>query len=191
MIWGFQKERFIEKLKNMALIKSVVRKMFVVSGVAVFLLIGGCSISYTFSGASIPEAAKTFSVSYFSNQADFVNPTLSQQFTENLKDYFSRQTRLDQVAKNGDMQFEGEIVDYFIRPLAITQDASAAETRLSITVNVRFFNGIDPEKDFEAKFSAYQDFESTVSLQDVQAGLVEDIINQISEDIFNKAFTDW
>ncbi len=151
----------------------------------------GCSINYTFSGASIPEQAKTYSVGFFLNQATFVNPNLSQTFTEYLKEFIARQTRLQQVDRNGDMQFEGEITQYNIRPMAITQDATAAQTRLTIAINVRFFNGIYPDKDFETEFSGFADFPSTESLQAVEDELINEIINQISQEIFNKAFTDW
>lgn len=168
--------------------RSVTRLLFLAGVVSLF---AGCSINYTFSGASIPEQAKTFSVGFFMNQATFVNPNLSQTFTEYLKEFIARQTRLQQVDREGDMQFEGEITDYNIRPMAITQDATAAQTRLTIAINVRFYNGIYPEKDFENVFSAYADFPSTESLQSVEEELINQIIRQISEDIFNKAFTDW
>lgn len=159
--------------------------------VSVLSLYSGCSINYTMSGASIPEQAKTYSVGFFLNQATFVNPNLSQTFTEYLKEFIARQTRLQQVDRNGDMQFEGEITQYNIRPMAITQDATAAQTRLTIAINIRFFNGIYPEKDFETEFSGFADFPSTESLQAIEEELVNDIINQISQELFNKAFTDW
>lgn len=155
------------------------------------LVYTGCSINYTLSGASIPEEATTFSVEFFPNQATFVNPNLSQTFTEYLKEFTARQTRLEQVDRGGDMQFGGEITRYNIRPMAITQDATAAETRLTIAINVRFTNGVYPDKDFENEFSGYADFPSDVSIQSVEDELINDIIRQISEDIFNKAFTDW
>lgn len=160
--------------------------------VAILLVVYvSCKISYRFTGASIPETAKTFSVAYFPNQAEFVNPNLSQDFTEYLKDFFQRQTRLQLVEQNGDFQFEGEIVEYRIVPQAISGDASAAMTRLTVGVNVRCYNLADPDKDFEQKFSAFAEFESTLSLDEATPTLLEEIQLQIAEDLFNKAFTDW
>lgn len=159
--------------------------------VTALVMYTGCSINYTMSGASIPEQAKTFSVDFFPNQATYVNPNLSQTFTEYLKEFIARQTRLELIKRGGDMQFSGEIIRYNIRPMAITQDATAAETRLTIVITVRFANGIYPDKDFENDFSAYADFPSDASLESVETQLIDDIIKQISEDIFNKAFTDW
>ncbi len=162
--------------------------------IAVFVLLTAftaCSIRYTTSGASIPDQAKTLSVGFFPNQAEYVNPNLSQDLTEYLKDFFMRQTRLNLVEQNGDFEFEGEIVEYRITPQAITSDASAAMTRLTVGINVRCYNKIYPEKDFEQKFTAFSEFESTQTIDDALPTLMEEILLQISEDIFNKAFTDW
>ncbi len=164
---------------------------FAVLSAVIVTIFQACSINYTLSGASIPENAKTFSVNYFPNQAAYVNPNLSQTFTEYAKQFFARQTRLELVERNGDFLFEGEIVDYNVTPMAITGDATAAETRLTIKINVRFYNRLDPEQDFEEVFSAYEDFEASQSIINVQDELVDLIIQQISENVFNKAFSDW
>ena len=156
---------------------------------AVFVMTG-CGI-YSFTGASIPAEAKTVSVQHFPNNANLVNPLLSDMITNTLRDYFMNQTSLEGVADNGDLAIEGEIVDYKTAPTAITGDQVAALNRLTITVNVRFYNRNDESKNFEQKFSQYEDYPSTTDLNTVQNELVETISNKLCEDIFNKAVVNW
>lgn len=149
-----------------------------------------CGI-YSFSGASIPAEAKTVSVQYFPNQAQLINPTLSNNFTTALRDAITNQTSLDMVDSNGDMAFEGEIVDYRTSPVAITAGQTAALNRLTITVNVRFVNLFDETKNFETRFSNYIDYPSDQELNSVQESLTASIIEALVEDVFNKAFVNW
>ena len=154
------------------------------------LVLTGCGI-YSFTGASIPAEAKTVSVQHFPNNANLVNPMLSDIITNNLRDRFMNQTSLDEVPDNGDLAIEGEIVDYKTSPTAITGDQVAALNRLTITVNVRFYNRFDESKNFEQKFSQYEDYPSTQDLNSVQNELVETICDKLCEDIFNKAVVNW
>ncbi len=154
------------------------------------LVLSGCGI-YSFTGASIPAEAKTVSVHYFPNNANLVNPLLSDQITNTLRDYFMNQTTLTGVDDNGDLAIEGEIVDYKTAPTAITGDQVAALNRLSITVNVRFYNRFDDSKNFEQKFTQYEDYSSNQDLNAVQNELVESICDKLCEDIFNKAVVNW
>jgi len=157
--------------------------------IAVFVLTG-CGI-YSFTGASIPAEAKTVSIQHFPNNANLVNPLLSDILTNNLRDRFMNQTTLDEVPDNGDLAIEGEIIDYKTSPTAITGDQIAALNRLTITVNVRFYNRFDESKNFEQKFSQYDDYPSTEDLNVVQETLVNTICDKLSEDIFNKAVVNW
>ncbi len=157
--------------------------------VAAFLLTG-CGV-YSFTGASIPAEAKTVSVAYFPNNANLVQPMLSSVLTNTLRDYFMNQTSLTEVENNGDLSIEGEITDYVTAPTAITGDQTAALNRLTITVNVRFFNKYDESKNFEQKFSQYEDYSSTLDLNSVQDELMETIVEKLCEDIFNKAVVNW
>ena len=154
------------------------------------LICHGCGV-YSFSGASIPAEAKTVSVQYFPNHAQLVNPTLSNNFTNALRDAMTNQTTLDMVESGGDIAFEGEISDYKTNPVAITSGQTAAMNRLTITVNVRFSNRIDETKDFEQSFSRYEDYPSDQDLNSVQESLTATIIEQLVEDIFNKALVNW
>lgn len=157
--------------------------------VAAFLLTG-CGV-YSFTGASIPAEAKTVSVQYFPNNANLVQPMLSSVLTNTLRDYFMNQTSLAEVENNGDLAIEGEITDYVTAPTAITGDQTAALNRLTVTVNVRFFNKYDESKNFEQKFSQYEDYSSTLDLNSVQDELMETIVGKLCEDIFNKAVVNW
>ena len=167
-----------------------IRAKIVVLVIALALICQGCGI-YSFSGASIPAEAKTVSVQYFPNHAQLVNPTLSNNFTNALRDAMTNQTTLDMVETGGDIAFEGEITDYKTMPVAITSGQTAAMNRLTITVNVRFSNRHDETKDFESSFSKYEDYPSDQDLNSVQESLTGTIIEQLVEDIFNKALVNW
>ena len=154
------------------------------------LFLSSCGI-YSFSGASIPAEAKTISVQYFPNNAQLVNPLLSNTLTNALNDMFVNQTTLQSVAENGDLAFEGEITGYSTSPIAITGNQTAAMNRLTVTVNVRFTNRYDESKNFEQNFSQYQDYPSEQDLNMVQDVLVEQIVEDLCQDIFNKAVVNW
>lgn len=156
--------------------------------IAAFLLTG-CGI-YSFTGASIPAEAKTVSVQHFPNNANLVNPLLSDMITNTLRDYIMNQTTLDGVNDNGDLAIEGEIIDYKTSPTAITGD-QAALNRLTITVNVRFYNRYDESKNFEQKFSQYEDYPSSQDLNSIQDNILDNIVQKLCEDIFNKAVVNW
>ena len=149
----------------------------------------GCGI-YSFSGASIPAEAKTVSVDYYPHHAHLVHPLLSDNLTTALRDAMNSQTTLDLIETGGDLAFEGEITDYRTTPVAITGQ-TAAMNRLTITVKVRFSNRIDDTKDFEQSFSRYEDYPSNQDLMSVQEALTATIVEQLVEDIFNKALVNW
>jgi hypothetical protein len=153
-------------------------------------LFSGCGV-YSFTGASIPPEAKTISVQYFPNKAQLVEPTLSAIFTDALRDQFTRQTNLEMVDRNGDLALEGEIVDYKTTPVAIQGDQTSALNRLTITVNVRFVNVYEPNKDFEKKFTQYLDYASDADYNAVKGELILGITEMLTTDIFNKAVINW
>lgn len=153
-------------------------------------MLNSCGI-YSFTGASIPPSAKTISISYFENNSDFVNPTLSETLTQALRDRFISQTSLNVIPSGGDLQFEGEITGYKISPQAIQSNDVAAQTRLTVTVKVKFTNLIEPANDYETTFSAYDDYPSDQDLVSVQEGLIDKIKVLLIDDIFNKAVVNW
>jgi hypothetical protein len=168
----------------------IVLMALVISSFAILFSFSGCG-AYSFTGASIPAGAKTVSIQFFPNKASLVVPTLSPAFTQALRDKFTRQTNLEMVERNGDMAMEGEIVEYKTTPVAIQGDQTAALNRLTITVNVRFTNRLEPSKDFEQKFSQFREYPSTEDLVAIQNGLIDEIIELLTDDIFNKAVINW
>ena len=146
---------------------------------------------YSFTGASISPDVKTVSVQYFPNHAATIEPTLSQVFTERLKDYFLEQTNLSLETEFGDLNFSGEIVKYEVKPIAIQANEQAAQNRLTIAVKVKFENTKDDSKNFEQKFFRYADYDSGQSLAEVEDVLIEQITNELAEDIFNKTVVNW
>lgn len=155
------------------------------------IVLSSCKVNYTFSGATIPPEAKTVSIAYFPNYASLANPTLSQSFTEALKDVFVSQTKLNLVDQNGDLSFEGSITGYSVAPASIQSNDQAASNRLTITVNVKFINTPDTTKNFETSFSRFADYESSQNFSAAESDLIKTINKQLVDDIFNKALNNW
>lgn len=156
------------------------------------LLIQSCKVNYSFTGASIPPDVKTFSVQTFPNYAPLVQPQLSQNFTEALKDKFQSQTNLQQVSKGGDLSFEGSITGYAVNPISIQSGTDiAAQTRLTISVSVKFVNAKNDKQSFESVFSRFADFPTSKSLATEEDRLIKEINDQLVQDIFNKAVVNW
>lgn len=160
--------------------------------IGLMLWVTACSISYKFNGASIDYTkVKTITIKDFPNQAPLVYPPLSQLFTETLKDMYIRQTRLQLVPSNGDLELEGEITGYELTPTAVKEDAYASQTKLTITVRVRYANRVNPEEDFEQTFSAYREFDSNQMLQTVQEALSTEIVDELADQIYNATVANW
>lgn len=154
-------------------------------------MLSGCTVKYSFSGASIPLEAKTVSVPYFPNNAPMVAPSLSSTLTDALQDKFARQTKLQLVSTGGDLAFEGEITNYTSTPAAITSAETAAMNRLTITVKVKFTNIYEPQNNYNKSFSAFAEYDATSLLQDIQDTLITEICEQLVQDIFNAAVANW
>lgn len=162
--------------------------------VTVFIMLStiqGCTMKYSFTGASIAPAAETVSISQFENLSSMVAPLLATLMTEGLQDKFTRQTRLSLVRDNGDLSFEGVITNYVSTPIAVTGDEFASQNRLTITLKVKFNNKIEPQYNFDRTFSAYEDYDSNKLLQEVESILLPQIVEKLSEDVFNAAVSNW
>lgn len=158
----------------------------------VVILLSGCSLSYKFNGASIDYSlTKTIAISDFPNQAPLVYPPLEQRFNEELKDLFTRNTRLQFVKQNADLEMEGEIVGYELTPLAVQEDSFASETRLTLTVRMRFRNNRQEGQDREETVSAYRNFPADRMLTDVQDQLISELVKEIVDQIFNVTMSNW
>ena len=170
------------------------RRKFILLYAMVILLAGvaiSCRVSYSFTGANISPAVKTYSVYYFPNRARLVNPTLSQSFTEALREKLQRQTSLNELAEDGDLIFEGQITGYEVRPMSIQKEDMAALNRLTLNIRVKYTNNIEPDQSMEQTFSAFEDFDAASSLSAVEDGLVPEIIAKLTEDIFNATLANW
>ncbi len=164
--------------------------IFVLAGL-VGSLAPSCKVSYSFTGANLSPEVKTFTVYYFPNRARLINPTLSQNFTEELREKLTRQTSLNELSENGDIEFEGQITGYEFRPMSVQKEDVSAQTRLTITIKVKYTNRKVPEDDFEQSFSAYEDFDSNLAISSVEEELSNEIIEKLTDDIFNATIANW
>ena len=159
---------------------------------ALALAINSCSISYKFNGASIDYSkTRSISVADFPNNAALVYAPLSNNLSDAIRDIYQRQTRLEVLRRGGNLELEGEITGYTLTPMAVSADSYAAETKLTLTVRVRFTNNIAPEESFEKTYSAYQTFDSSRMLNDVQDELCNTMITEIAESIYNDTVAKW
>ncbi len=150
-----------------------------------------CKVNYGFKGISIPPEAKTISVAFFQNNAAMASPSESQKFTEKMRDMVSSQTNLALTKQNGDLQFEGAIVDYAVSPVAVQSTDQAALNRLTVTINVKYTNSIDQSKSFNQNFQRFYDYSSSKTLSAIESEALDEINRQIAEDVFQKAFNNW
>lgn len=159
---------------------------------AILLTLTGCkSCKLSLSGVNIPPDVKNISIGYFENNASLVNPTLSQKFTESLKDRFLRGTSLAIVKSEGDFQITGEITDYKIIPVASNANTGSQKNRFSIAVRVKFVSPKHKEMDFENVIDKFQEFDASLNFQTVESTLSEEVSNQIIQEIFNKVALKW
>lgn len=158
----------------------------------VALLISACcGRIYNLKGSNIPKDIKTFSVDFFNNEAQLVNPQLSIQFTEKLKTKFQTQTKLNLVTQNGDYHFSGAIKDYRVNPATVTSNSGAAQNQFTITIKVVFECPAYPEKNFTRDFSFFRTFDATTNFSSVENSLSDEITDNIIQQIFAATALDW
>lgn len=162
-------------------------KLIIVLGL--IISVTSCGI-YSFTGADTGNA-KTFQVNFFQNNAQLIEPGLDIDFTNALQDLVQNQTNLNLVTNNGDLIFEGEITEYRIAPMTATAQNTAAQNRLTMAVNVRYFNSLDEEKDFEQRFTFFFDYPAEVQLSSVKSEAHEVLFERITQDIFNTSLANW
>jgi len=155
------------------------------------LIFTACKASFSFTGASISAEVKTVSVDFFQINSALAPPTSGQLFTEALKDIFISQTNLVLVKRDGDLQFEGYISNYSNNPTAIQGNEQAALSRITMTVNVKFTNTQDETQSFISNFSRFEDLPANEELASREEELLNAINEQLTQDIFNKAVTNW
>ncbi len=165
------------------------KNILYISFVILAFLIQGCGI-YSFTGASYGNA-KTVSVYLFDNKAPTVNPNLAPLITEKLQDKFLNESPLTLVDQGGDLEFEGTVIKYEVKPSQVQAGETAATNRLTIAVKVKFTNHLEPENSYEKTFSWYQDFDANENFADVEDDLVDKIVDMLVEYIFNAAVVKW
>lgn len=159
-------------------------------GVFALAILSSC---YTLSGSSIDPSWQSIRIATFPNVApQYQNPNLSQEFTNELQDIFNNRTKLSLTTdENADLLVEGEITGYQQSSIAIQANEIAGKNRLTVTVRVRYQNNKDESKSFDKSFSAYEDFEANQTLQQAEAALLDSILEQLTNQIFNAIAMDW
>ncbi|MGG5485625.1 hypothetical protein EVU94_01190 [Flavobacteriaceae bacterium 144Ye] len=159
--------------------------------ICISVLITGCKVKYSFTGVQDLKA-ETFQVNYFQNNSALIEPGLDRDFTQALQDLIQNQTSLSLVNSGGDLIYEGEITEYRISPTTATANNTAAQNRLTISVNVRFFDKDAPEEDFEQRFSFFYDYDGDAQLIGSQKDTAhEEIFERLTQDIFNATLAKW
>ena len=172
---------------------SNLNKLFVLF--LMMIITEGCGI-YSFTGASIPPGVTTFQVNFFENLAgnrpgSTVEPGLDNDFTNALQDIIINQTTLNLVSEDGQLVYEGEIIKYSVTPMSATAEITAAQNRLEMTVDFRFFNIKKEEDNFEKKYSFFYDFPAELQVYDVIDTAHKEIFDRITQDIFNDTLAKW
>ena len=156
------------------------------------LVMASCTVSYKFNGASIDYSkTKTIEIADFPIRSSYVWAPMGSIFNNQLKDIFANHTRLIQVKRNGDMKIECEITQSSQRNKAVTSEGTSAQAELSMTVNVRFTNNANHNEDFEQQFTATASFETTQSFTSVQEELVTQMVEDLTDQIFNATVANW
>lgn len=158
----------------------------------IVFVLQSCSVKYSLTGASISPETTSFQVNYFQNNAPLIEPGIERDFTNKLIDLLINQTSLELVKSKGDLVYEGEIVEYRISPTTATADNRAAQNRLTVAVNIRFYDIKDPDADFEKRFSFYYDYAGNVQLIGSQRDTaLDEIFERITQDVFNASLAKW
>lgn len=166
------------------------KKIKILSLFAVLFTLSGCSI-YNFTGTGKIDA-ETFQVNYFQNNADLVEPGIERTFTIRLQELIQNQTNLSLTNSNGDLVYEGEIVEYRVSPMTATADQRAAQNRLTISVMVRFTNKKKEDDNFEKRFSFFYDYPGNNLPTGAELSTALDVIyERITQDIFNESLAKW
>ncbi len=161
--------------------------LFPVAGLA---LLASCGVTYSFSGSDAGDA-KTVQVDVFPNNAELVNPRLSQTFTEQLRTTLVQQSTLSLAPRDADLVFSGAIVGYSVAPQAPTANETVALSRLTLVVEVQLNNQTDPKRNFTQRFTSTRDYPSTQDLSAVEGGLMDEMCRELAEKIFSRALVNW
>ena len=187
---------FTEKLSNTIYKTALKRKktlkhLKILATLLLLTICYSCKVNYSFSGISISPETKTFQVNYFQNNAPLIEPGLDRQFRTALQDLILNQTNLDLVTSGADLTYEGEIVEYRVSPMTATAQNTAAQNRLTISVQVRFYDKKNPDNDIDQRFSFFYDYDGSTQLDTVKAAAFEEIFERLTQDIINATLAKW
>jgi len=158
--------------------------------IPLLLIVSSCGL-YTFSGASISPEVKNINITYFVNEAENVKANLDRDITQKLTDFIIDQTDLSINNNNYEIEINGKIISYDISPISISSNDFANQNRLSISVNIDFKNYINEKENYNQKFTRYVDYKSDQNLEEIENELIDQILEEICTDIFNKTFVNW
>lgn len=155
------------------------------------LIFASCRITVNTTGGTVNKNLTTISVALFENQASIVVPILAQELTNQIQDRFLAQSRLSLTSGAADVMISGAITDYGIRPISIQGDNRAGQTRLTISIKVKYENAVDPDDSWEQSFSNYIDFSSDADFTAIERDRIDDVLEQLTQEIFNKSLGKW
>lgn len=168
------------------------RILGIISLLAVFALVSSCKFSYSLTSTSIDyNLIKTITIDAFTNRAAYQWAPMAPMFNQTISDRYNTQTKLRQVKRDGDLALSGEIQSYDQTNKSIAADGYSSMIQLRMSVKVKFTNNKKHEKDFERTFSASRDYDSSQQLSAVQEELVQQMIDDIVDQVFNATVADW
>lgn len=177
--------------KNNFRIPGFLSPLKIAVALSISLFVVSCQISFNFTGGKADNSLQTLAISQFINEADIVVPYLAQEVTQQLQDRFLSQSRLTLTSGAADVELGGSITRYTMLPVAIQGDDRAAQNRLTITVKVKFVNNVDPADSWEQTFSKFIDFDSEEDFTSVERDRINDVLEQVTQDVFSKSIGKW
>lgn len=160
--------------------------------VFVMVAVSACRVSYKFTGTSIDyNVVKTIQIDNIPLRSAYVWAPMGPMFNNRLQDLYANQTRLQFVRRGGDLHISGEIIGYEQYNKSISADGLSSQTQLKMTVNIRFVNNTDHKQDFERQFTATTQYDSNQQLANVQEDLVSEMVDDLTDQIFNATVANW
>lgn len=185
-------EFILAKMKH---ILDIIKRHYIILSLALACIVipTGCTISYGFTpiGGLDYSKVKTISFDKFPIRSAYVWAPMEAMFYNSMVKEFSSKTKLKLQKRNGDLDLQGEIVEYSQTNKSVAADGFSAQTQLKLTVNVRYSNKTKPEEDFEQRFSSTTVYDSSQSLASVQEQLVQEMIDDIIDQIMNATVSNW
>lgn len=175
--------------------RKILWKLFI--AVLICTGLSSCKV-YSFKDVSIPAEVKSIHIAYIENRAPLVNPQLAPQMNDALRQKINNQaSRLSQIqSTDADYDVSGWISGYSYSTSGVSNQ-QASSNRLSVTVHIVFKNHLDPTgkkvapADFETDVTRNFDFSANLSITDAEAQLIPTVVSNMTDEIFNKLFSNW